>query len=44
MSDTQVHDVVQARYGAITSGDTSNCCGSGSDCCDESGTTVPLDH
>jgi arsenite methyltransferase len=38
---TQIHQVVQERYGAIASGMQDSCCGSDTDCCSD-GCGVPL--
>jgi hypothetical protein len=42
MSDNHVHEVVQARYGAIASGQMASCCGSGGDCCGDTGANAQI--
>ena len=42
MNDNQVHEVVQARYGAIASGQMTSCCGDSADCCGDTGANAQL--
>jgi hypothetical protein len=42
MIDNRIHEVVQAGYGAIASGQLTSCCGSSGDCCGDTDCNTEL--